>query len=95
MHCLVTAGKHVNNIRALARQPPITTIELLGAVFSVGSAPRLYNEEPRPTEGTERVRCSVESRAVKRRQGIGVKWPRAWELVESCGTEGVEGWQFS
>jgi hypothetical protein len=22
-----TAGKHINNIRAIARQPPITTIE--------------------------------------------------------------------
>jgi hypothetical protein len=44
---LVTAGKHVNNNRAVARQPPITTIEeLLEAVFSVESAPRLYNEEP-------------------------------------------------
>jgi hypothetical protein len=29
MRCLVTAGKHVNNIRAIARQPPITTIEKL------------------------------------------------------------------
>jgi hypothetical protein len=32
-------------------QPPITTIEeLLGAVFSVGSAPRLYKKDPRPAE---------------------------------------------
>jgi hypothetical protein len=44
---LVTAGKHVNNIRAIARQPPITTIEeRLGAVFSVGSAPGVKNEDP-------------------------------------------------
>jgi hypothetical protein len=51
MHCLVTVGKHVNSIRAIARQPPITTIgKLLKAVFSVGSAPRLYNEDPRPAE---------------------------------------------
>jgi hypothetical protein len=46
---LVTTGKHVNNIRDIARQPPITTIrELLEAVFSVGFAPRLYNEDPGP-----------------------------------------------
>jgi hypothetical protein len=36
--CLVTAGKHVNNIQAIVRQPAITIIELLGAVFSVWSA---------------------------------------------------------
>jgi hypothetical protein len=47
MRCLVTVDKHVNNIRAIARQPPLTTIEkLLEAVFSVGSTPRLYNEDP-------------------------------------------------
>jgi hypothetical protein len=42
MRCLVTADKHVNIIRAITRQPLLTTIEgLLEAVFSVGSAPRL------------------------------------------------------
>jgi hypothetical protein len=51
MRCLVTDGKHVNNIRANARQPPITITEKgLEAVFSVGSAPRLYSEDPRPAE---------------------------------------------
>jgi hypothetical protein len=51
MHCLVTAVKHVNNILAIARQPPIRTIEeLLGAMFFVGSSPRLYNEDPRLAE---------------------------------------------
>jgi hypothetical protein len=45
---LVTAGKHVKNIRAIARQPPITKIEeLLKAVFSAGSGPDLYSEDPR------------------------------------------------
>jgi hypothetical protein len=45
MCCLVTACEHVNNIRAIARQPPITTIEgILEATFSVGSASRLYSE---------------------------------------------------
>jgi hypothetical protein len=49
MSCLVTAGQQVNNMRAIARQPPITTIEgLLRAVFAVRSVPRLYSEEPRP-----------------------------------------------
>jgi hypothetical protein len=48
---LVTAGKHVNDIRAVARQPLITTIEkLLEAVFSVKSTPRLYSKNLRPSE---------------------------------------------
>jgi hypothetical protein len=48
---LVVAGKHVNDIRTVVRQPPITTIEeLLEAVFSVESAPRLFSEDPRPAE---------------------------------------------
>jgi hypothetical protein len=48
---LVTAGKHVNDIRDIARQLPITTIEgLVEAVFSVGSAPRLYTEDLGPAE---------------------------------------------
>jgi hypothetical protein len=47
------AGKHVNDIRAIARQTPITTIAgLLEAVFSVGSAPRLYSENSRTAEGS-------------------------------------------
>jgi hypothetical protein len=51
MRYLVTAGKHVYDIRAVVRQPPITTVEkLLAAVFSVGSAPKLYSEDPRPAE---------------------------------------------
>jgi hypothetical protein len=50
MYCLVTASKHVKNIRAVARQAPITTTELIEAVFSVGPVPRLYNENPRPAE---------------------------------------------
>jgi hypothetical protein len=47
MRCLAAAGKHVNDIRPVARQPPIITIEkLLEALYSVGSAPRLYSEDP-------------------------------------------------
>jgi hypothetical protein len=53
MCCLVTAGKHVNNIRAIARQPPITVEGLLEAVFSVGSAPRLYSEDSRLAEAVQ------------------------------------------
>jgi hypothetical protein len=42
MHFLVKASKHINDIQAIARQLPVTTIEeLLEAVFSVGAAPRL------------------------------------------------------
>jgi hypothetical protein len=48
---LVAADKHVNDIRDIARQPPITTIlKLLEVVFAVGSAPRLYSEDLRPDE---------------------------------------------
>jgi hypothetical protein len=51
MYCLVMVGKHVTDIRAIARQPPIATIEGLSeAMFSVGSAPRLYSEDPSPAE---------------------------------------------
>jgi hypothetical protein len=51
MRCVVTVGKHINDIRDIARQQNITTIdELLEAVFSVSSAPRLYSEVPRPAE---------------------------------------------
>jgi hypothetical protein len=51
MSCLVESGKHVSNIRDIARQPRISTIEkLMVTVFSVGSAPRLYSEDPRPAE---------------------------------------------
>jgi hypothetical protein len=50
---LVTADKHVNDNGAITRQPPITTIEkLLEAVFSVGSAPRLYKKGPKAVQVT-------------------------------------------
>jgi hypothetical protein len=53
---MVTAGKHINNIRAIARQPSITTIEeLLRAVFSFGSVQKLYDQDPRPAQGIEIV----------------------------------------
>jgi hypothetical protein len=40
MRYLVMAGKYVSNIQAVARQPPISTIEeLLWLLFSVGFAP--------------------------------------------------------
>jgi hypothetical protein len=55
---LVTVGKHVNSIRAIARQPIITTIEeVLGAVLSVGSAPGLYMEDPRPAHIKNVTKC--------------------------------------
>jgi hypothetical protein len=50
-HKKEAAGKHVNDIRAIAWQPPITAIEkLMDAVFSLVSALRLYSEDPRPAE---------------------------------------------
>jgi hypothetical protein len=42
-----------NNIRAIARQPPITKEGVLEAVFSVGSAPMLYKKDPRPAEAIQ------------------------------------------
>jgi hypothetical protein len=46
MHCLVAADRHINSIRAVSRQPPITTIEaLLELVFSVGPTLRLYSKD--------------------------------------------------
>jgi hypothetical protein len=51
MHYFVMAGKHVNDIRAIAGQPPVATIEkLLEVVFSVGPTLSLYGENPRPDE---------------------------------------------
>jgi hypothetical protein len=50
MRCLVTAGKHVNIIRAIDREPPIRIIEELLEVVSVGSTLRLCSENPRPAE---------------------------------------------
>jgi hypothetical protein len=44
MHCLATADKHINDIRAIARQPPMKTIEgVLEAMFSVESAPAYFS----------------------------------------------------
>jgi hypothetical protein len=49
---LVTVGKHVNSIRAIARQLLITTIEetLVGGVFR-WVRPGLYNDDRREAEG--------------------------------------------
>jgi hypothetical protein len=46
MCCLVVAGKHIRDIRAVARQLPVMIEKLLEAVFSVGSVPRLRSEDP-------------------------------------------------
>jgi hypothetical protein len=36
--CFITAGKHIENIRAIGKKPPVRTIEeLLETVFSVRS----------------------------------------------------------
>jgi hypothetical protein len=37
-------------MQRLGKHTSITIEELLGKVFSVGSSPRLYNEDPRPVE---------------------------------------------
>jgi hypothetical protein len=70
MRCLVVGGKHVSDIRAVARQPPITTIEkLLEAVFGVGSSLRLYSEDPRPAELFSVVGYSRDSNNVSTEAG--------------------------
>jgi hypothetical protein len=56
MRCLVTAGKY-NDIRAIARHPPITIQGLLEVVFSVGSAPRIYRE--RTPGGLSEFSCGI------------------------------------
>jgi hypothetical protein len=59
MSCFIAAGKNVNDIWAITRQLPMTTIEELLeavfsagslAVFSAGSLSRLYSEDSRPAE---------------------------------------------
>jgi hypothetical protein len=89
MRCLVTAGKHINNIQAIARQPPITTIEeLLRAVFSVGSAPGLYNEDPRPAQwnwGSSAENRQSSSRAVSESvEGWQFSWALQGRLRREC-----------
>jgi hypothetical protein len=48
-------GKRVNDIRAIARQPPVIIEKLCEAVFSVGSAPRMLHKN-------YNRKCSAESR---------------------------------
>jgi hypothetical protein len=61
----VMAGKHVNNIRAIARQTPLTTIEgFLEDMFSVEFSPRLYSKDPKLAACS-----SAESQPVKSRLG--------------------------
>jgi hypothetical protein len=42
-----------NDIRAIARQPPISIQKLLEVVFSAESAPRLYSEDRKPAEAVQ------------------------------------------
>jgi hypothetical protein len=46
---------HRNYIQSIARQLSMTIEGLLETVFSVGSAPRLYSEDPRLVECSEAV----------------------------------------
>jgi hypothetical protein len=74
MRRLVTAGKHFSSIRAIAGQPSITTIQLLGAVFSVGPVPRLNNEDLKPAEAGSNT-STVALRVV----GGDKREPSAWK----------------
>jgi hypothetical protein len=78
---LVTARKHVNNIRAIARQPPIKIIEeLLEVVFSVTSALRLYNEDPRPATQAAVNWVTKTIRRIARKKAL-----ERWETkIENC-----------
>jgi hypothetical protein len=53
--CLVTAGKHVSNIRVIVRQPSIT-IELLGRCFLLGPPRDYIMRTPGEFSGMEGVR---------------------------------------
>jgi hypothetical protein len=82
MRCLVTAGKYVNDIRAIARQRPITIEKLLESVFSVGSVPRLYSEDPSLAEFSQQARVETGSNTstLALRVGGGTKRElSAWE----------------
>jgi hypothetical protein len=81
MRCLVTAGKHVKNIRAIPRQPPITKIKgLLEAVFSVESTPSLCSEDRRPAESSSVHLSEVKWSEVKWSE---VKWSEVkWSEVK-------------
>jgi hypothetical protein len=57
MRFLVTAGKHINNIHAIARQLKLE--ELSEALFSVGSTLRLYSEDRRQAEDSLIELCEV------------------------------------
>jgi hypothetical protein len=60
MRYLVTAGKHISNTRAIARQPPTTEVDGLSeAMFSVRSAPWLYIEDARQAECSSVVRFQL------------------------------------
>jgi hypothetical protein len=63
---LVAVGKHVNDIRAIARQLPIITTEkLLEVVFFVKTAPRLYSENRKLAEFSLVVGYSPDSNDVR------------------------------
>jgi hypothetical protein len=66
---LVAAGKHVTDIRAIATQPPITRTKMLEVVFSVGSAQRLYSEDPKPAESSSVAGYSPDSNDVSKESG--------------------------
>jgi hypothetical protein len=51
-----------------------TIAELLKPVFSVGVAPRLYNEDPRPAELITKRELRI---------GSSVQFSSAWEAVKS------------
>jgi hypothetical protein len=57
VHCRQRLGKHV----LAATNTQETIEELLETVFSVGSAPRLYNEHSRPAERITEKRCQRDS----------------------------------
>jgi predicted benzoate:H+ symporter BenE len=86
MRCLVTAGKHINDIQAIARQPPIITEGIWEAVFSVGSAPRLYSEAPRQAESSA---VQLSTWLVSERVSCGLA------VESSCTREAEKRWRYS
>jgi hypothetical protein len=60
MSCMEIAGKHVNNIRAIARQPSITTRGTVGGDVSCRVRPRAIQRGPQAGSRELRVQFGHE-----------------------------------
>jgi hypothetical protein len=80
-----TARQRLDEHIPMVTNMQATKEELLETMFPVGTAPRLYNEEPRPAEGiTESAECRVQLSS----------WSEAEKRRRSSSVEGTDGRQF-